>query len=133
MAKGKAGAFWGGLFTGLILSGLIFILSVGMLLRNPEKVVNKLADYGLVKVVEKTMVQTVTRTIESLPQDYVNVKQDEINQGVQKLTQAYSTNKLSPSDMQLLGAKFFGAMADQKLEPKEIDALLKMVDKLSGQ
>ena len=131
MAKGRAGTFLGGVFTGFVFLGLILFVCVAAALRNPQRIVNKLADYGLVKVVEKTMVQTVTKTIETLPKDYVNVKQDEINQGVQKLTQAYSTNQLSPSDMQLLGAKFFGAMADQKLEPKEIDALLNMVDKLS--
>ena len=133
MTKGKStvGSFLSGLFFGI----LICVIAIGALgyyaFNNPEKFMNKALALGGNQLIETKVTETVNKTVESIPRDYVALKQKDINQSFNRLTTAYSEGKLSSTDMQMIAGQMYQIMADQKVTPKEIEKLLKFIDSLA--
>lgn len=128
--KNAVGAYFGGLLTGVLVSGLVLVLLVYSALQNPQKLAGYAERLGLVTVVEKTVVKTVTRTLNSMPREQVAVRQTRINESVQKLTEAYAQGKLTFEHIETLSDHVYGTLADQKVTVHEIDELLDQIDNL---
>lgn len=126
----SAGIFFGGLVTGLVISALAGILVVSVFAGNPRRMAGIADRFGLVQVVEKTVVRTVSRTIHSIPKQQVADRQIRINDSVQKLTSAYAQGKLTIEDVEVLSDRIYQAVADQKVSEKEIDGILDLADDL---
>ncbi len=119
----KGGLFAVGFFSGVLVSALVLILLAGYLLRHPQTVLVKAADFGVKKVIEKT--------VESAPREYIGQKQDEIAVTAQKFAKAFSESRISPADMQMLSAKMLGMFADQKITQEEIDETLRLMNRFA--
>ena len=125
------GKFWAGLATGILVSiavGLIFLLSA---MRNPRMLLKGAQKFGLVQAVEKTAVRAASKTLQTIPKEYVALRQEVIGTTVRKLTDAYSDNKLNDQDISRLTGRFYESIADQNVSPEEIDQILKMVDEVA--
>ncbi|HDQ44477.1 MAG TPA: hypothetical protein ENN17_03110 [bacterium] len=127
---GSAGLFFGGFAAGLMTAVLVLIIAGMSVLNNPRKMAGLAKRFGMVKVVEKTVVRTVTRTVHSLPRDVVAIRQDRINRTFRNLTEAYSENRMTFEDIEKLADRIFLAMADQSMTPKELDDLLTFAETL---
>jgi len=127
----KIGVFILGFFFGILMSAAIAFFMVRYTIQNPQVVTSRIRDLGVNKVVEKAVEKSVQKTVMAIPQNVVAVRQDDINHTVQNLTQAYSENRITPADMQLIAGKFFGMMADQKITPQEMDALLNFINQIA--
>ncbi|MBN2104505.1 hypothetical protein JW835_10745 [bacterium] len=127
----RIGNFILGFFFGILLSlgGIYFTARYAI--KNPQVITERARDLGMEKMVEKAVEKSVQRTVASIPRDVVSVRQDDINRTVQNLTQAYSENRITPTDMQLIAGKFFGMMADQKITPQEMDELLNFMNQMA--
>jgi hypothetical protein len=123
----KGGIFFIGFLVGVLATTLVILALFGYLIKNPRTVMVRAANLGMTKVVKKS----VEKTVSSIPREYVAVRQETINRSVQGLTQAFSENRLSSADVQVLAGEFFRVMADQKITSREIDRLLKMIDQYS--
>lgn len=129
--KTSFGAFFAGFFMALFLVAIAGYIMVNYALKHPQKIAERAARMGLVKVAEKAVVQTVTKTVNAIPRDQVALRQARISRSVQNLTQSFSENRLSMEDLQMLGDQAFRAAADQQVTPQEIDMLLDMADQIS--
>jgi flagellar capping protein FliD len=126
----SVGVFFGGFISGIIVVILILGI-VGMsILKSPTKLSVLAKRFGMTTVVEKTVVKTVTKTVQSIPRGEIAVRQDQINRTFQHLTQSFSDNRLTYEDIQKLSDRLFTAMADQTVSPKEIDDLLRFAEHL---
>ena len=133
MANGKStvGSFFSGLFFGIFIC-LIAIVALGFYaFNNPDKFLNKALAMGGGQLIETKVTETVNKTVESIPRDFVALKQKDINRSFNKLTTAYSEGNLSSTDMQMIAGQMYQMMADQKVTPKEIEKLLKFIDTLA--
>jgi len=119
----RTGAFFIGFFLGALVTVLVLVGLAGYVIRHPNVVMNKAMDIGINRVVNKT--------IQSAPQEYIGQRQDDIANTAQKLAQAYSQNRISPAEMDGLARKMFAVMADQQITQKEIDDLLKTMNRLA--
>jgi tetrahydromethanopterin S-methyltransferase subunit B len=129
--KSKIGTFFFGFFVGIFVSIILAALIARHIVRNPQTVWTKAQEMGMDKVVESVVENSIGKTVTSVPQEVIAVKQQDINQTVANLTQAYAENKLTPMDMQLITGKVFGIMTDQKISPQEIDELLRFLNELT--
>jgi hypothetical protein len=127
----KSGAFLLGLIAGILCSAIAVVLIIRYTIRNPQAIMTKAQDLGMNQVIEKAVEMSVEKTVTSIPQDLVTVRQDEINQTMQNLTAAYSENRLTPMDIQLIAGKFYGVMSDNKVTPQEIDDIMDYANKMS--
>jgi len=126
-----SGKFWAGLATGILGSiaiGLILLLSA---MKNPRVLLKAAQKYGLEQAVEKTAIKAASRTLQTIPKEYVALRQEVIGSTVRKLTDAYSDSKISDQDISRLTGKFYEAIADQNVSPEEIDQILKLVDEVA--
>jgi hypothetical protein len=121
----KAGMFIVGFFSGLLGAALVLVLLAGYVLKHPQAILIKAGDFGIKHVVEKT--------VESAPKAYIGEKQDEIASTAQKMAKAFSENRISPADMQMLAARFMGMMADQNITKEEIDEVLRLMNQFTQQ
>jgi hypothetical protein len=119
----KAGMFFVGFFSGLLAAALVLAALAGYVFKHPQAVLVKAGNLGIKRVVEKT--------VNSAPKAYIGEKQDEIAVTARKFAKAFSENKLSPADVQLLAANFMGMMADQKITKEEIDSMLGMMNQFT--
>jgi hypothetical protein len=131
--KGKIGSFFFGVVIGIFVSLTLAAFAARHIMRNPQTVWIKLQDTGMDKVVESVVENSIGKTVTSVPQEVIAVKQQDINKTVANLTQAYAENKLTPMDMQLITGKVFSIMTDQKISPQEIDELLQFLNELARQ
>lgn len=130
-SRSRIGSFFSGLFTGILLC-VIAAVALGVYgFNHPEQVIDKAMVLGGGQLIEKKVSETVNRTVETIPKDYVAMKQQDINRSFNKLTTAYSEGKLSDTDMQMITGYFYQMMADQKVTSQEIEKLLKFIDSLS--
>lgn len=129
--KSGFGAFFAGFFIALFLVAISGYILMNYALNNPQKIAEKAAKFGLVKIAEKTVIQTVTKTVYSIPRDQVALRQDRINRSVQGITQAFSENRIEFDDLQILGDQVFRAAADQQITAQEIDSMLDLMEQLS--
>jgi hypothetical protein len=127
----KFGMFIFGFFFGIVISAAAAFLGARYIMQNPQVVIEKAGDLGADRVVKKAVETSMQKTVASIPQDVVAVRQDDINRTVQNLTQAYSENRITPTDMQLIAGKFFGMMADQKITPQEMDEMLNFMNRMA--
>jgi hypothetical protein len=109
------GFLLGILFTLLVLAGVTSII-----MKHPQQVLVKVADYGVR--------QTIQKTTQSMPRDYIGQRQNDIAKSAQEFAKAFSENRITQQEMGLIGRQFFVVMADQKITPDEIDHLLRMID-----
>lgn len=125
------GKFWAGLAVGILISiaaGLILLLSA---MKNPRMLLKAAQKYGLEQAVGKTAMKAASRTLQTIPKDYVALRQEDIGSTVRKLTDAYSDNKLSDQDISRLTGRFYESIADQNVSPEEIDQFLNLVDEVA--
>lgn len=127
---GSVGVFFGGLVTGIVVVILVFGILGMSILKSPAKLSTLAKRFGMTTVVEKTVVKTVTKTVQSIPRGEIAVRQDQINRTFQHLTQSFSENRLTYEDVQRLSDQFFTVMADQTVSPREIDDLLQLAEHL---
>ena len=118
----RAGSFFIGFFLGMLVCVIIVIAALGYLISNPQPVIIKAVDLGATRIIE--------RTVETIPKEYVVVRQDDINQSVMKVTQAYSEGRLTSSDIQNMGREVFQLVADQEITSEEIDRMIKLIDRV---
>jgi|GEM_PF-1144943 len=125
------GKFWAGLAAGILISiaaGLIVLLSV---MKNPRMLLKAAQKFGLEQAVENTAIRAASQTLQTIPKEYVALRQEVIGTTVRKLTDAYSDNKLSDQDISRLTGSFYESIADQDVSPEEIDRFLKLVDEVA--
>ena len=118
----------GGMFAIGFLSGILFTLLIlagviGYAMKHPQQVLVKVADYGVR--------QTIQKTAQSMPKDYIGQRQNDIAKSAQQFASAFSENRITQNEMGLIGRQFFVVMADQKITPDEIDHLLRTIDQYS--
>jgi hypothetical protein len=122
--KSRTGAFlWGillGLFIALIAAGLLIVYMI----QHPEKTVARAMDLGMDKV--------VYRTLESLPREHIQKRQDDLADLAQRLVRAYARNRISPEDLDRLTREIFETASDQRVTPDEIDALIILAENMAG-
>jgi hypothetical protein len=119
----KTGLFFIGFFAGLLVAAGLVIAAAGYVMKNPEVVLVKAADFGIKRVVEKT--------VESAPKEYIGQKQDEIAATAQGFARAFSENRISPADMQMITARMIALMADQRITEDEIDGMLRLMNQFA--
>ena len=107
------------------------VLILRHIMQNPQSVWNGAQDMGMDRIMERVVENSVEKTVASIPKEIIAVKQQDINQTVANLTQAYADNRLSPMDMQLIAGQVFGMMTDQKITPQEIDELLRFLNEMT--
>lgn len=120
----RGGTFFVGFFVGVLFSAFVVVGLAGYFIRYPQKIIVKAVDLGMNRVVEKT--------VESIPRDFVSERQEEITESAQRFAQAFTQNRISQADMNVLARKFFSVIADQKITPEEIDEILRLVNRYSN-
>jgi hypothetical protein len=120
----KMGMFFVGFFTGILLLSLAGVIAAGYVLKNPQAVMAKVAYPQVGKIIEKTAA--------TAPKEYIGQKQDDIAVTAQAFARAYSESRISPDDIQLLGARVFAVLSDQQITPAEIDDLLRTMKAYAG-
>ena len=120
----KAGMFFMGFFSGLLVAAALLVVSAGYVFKHPQIVLTKAGDFGVGRVFEKTM--------ESAPKEYIGKKQDEIAVTAQQFAKAFSENRISPADMQLITARLVSVMADQQITQDEVDETLRMMNRFAA-
>ena len=116
----KAGTFFIGFLLGILASAVVVIVLAGYLLKHPRIIIDKAADLAVDRVVEKT-VQTV-------PKDYIASQQEEIADTARRFADAFSQNRITPAQMNILAKKMLAVIADQKITQIEIDEILRMMN-----
>jgi hypothetical protein len=116
----RGGMFAIGFFSGVLLTLLIAAGVIGYAMKHPQQVLVKVADYGVR--------QTIQKTAQSMPKDYIGQRQNDIARSAQQFASAFSENRITQNEMGLIGKQFFVVMADQKITPDEIDHLLRTID-----
>ncbi len=120
----KAGMFFVGFFTGILLLSLAGILAARYVMKNPQAVMTKVAYPQVSRMIEKT--------VATAPKEYIGQKQDDIAVTAQAFARAYSENRITPDDVQLLGARVFAVLSDQQITQAEIDDLLRTMRAYAG-
>jgi hypothetical protein len=120
----KSGMFFVGFFTGILLVAASVIALANYVLKNPQLVMGKVATVSVGKLIQKTAA--------TAPREYIGKKQDEIAVTAQAFAKAYSEQKVSPEDVQAIGMKVLGVLADQKITQQEIDDVLRMMQLYAG-
>jgi len=121
--KSKIKMFVAGFFVGMLVSILVMAGFVQFVLRHPNRVLVKAVDMGMNRVVEKT--------VNSIPRNYIGQRQEDIARSARTLASAYSEDKITPAEMNLLAKQMFSAIADQQLTMEEIDQMLQMINRFS--
>ncbi len=117
--KSKKGIyFFSGFFSGIIFIAIIAAAGGLYLMRNPELIKKQVYHSGG---------RIISRSMQSLPKDYLNEKQDEIIDLANQFIRAYSSDKLTSHDMDNISQAVFTAAADQKITPREADQLMALV------
>ncbi len=119
----KTGVFMTGFIVGLLVSGLVVIGLGAYLLQHPQEVIVRVVDMGMDRVIE--------RTVQTIPQDYVTQRQAEISTSAEKFAQAFSQNRISSEEMNILASAFFQTIADQQITPAEIDRFLQLINQVA--
>ena len=127
----RIGTFLTGFFIGIMFTVISAVLILRHIMQNPQSVWNGAQDMGMDRIMERVVENSVEKTVASIPKEIIAVKQQDINQTVANLTQAYADNRLSPMDMQLIAGQVFGMMTDQKITPQEIDELLRFLNEMT--
>lgn len=120
----KAGMFFVGFFTGILVLSFAGILAARYVMKNPQAVMAKVAYPQMGKIIEKT--------VATAPKEYIGQKQDDIAVTAQAFARAYSENRITPDDVQLLGARVFAVLSDQQITQSEIDDLLRTMRAYAG-
>ena len=119
----RVGIFFIGFFVGILVSALVVVGLAGYLIRHPKTLIEKAADVAVDRIVE--------RAVQSVPKDFIAKRQEAIANSAHRLAQAYSENRITPAEMNLLAKKMFAAVADQKITPGEIDEILQFINRFS--
>lgn len=119
----KGGSFFIGFFVGILVSALVVVGLAGYFIKHPKTLIEKAADVAVDRVVE--------RAVQSVPKDFIAKRQEAIANSAHRLAQAYSQNRITPAEMNLLVKKMFAAVADQKITPAEIDEILQLANRYS--
>lgn len=118
----RAGSFFIGFFLGMLVCVIIVIAALKYVISNPQPVIIKAVDLGATRLIEKT--------VETIPKEYVVVHQNDINQSVMKVTQAYAEGRLTSSDIQSMGREVFQLIADQEITSDEIDRMIRLINRI---
>lgn len=116
----KARVFITGFIAGVAVAGLMGVGMVRYLIQHPQKLIVKAIDMGMDRVVE--------RTVQTISKDYIGQRQVEISASAEKFAQAFSQNRISSEEINLLARTFFQIIADQQITPVEIDWFLDLVN-----
>jgi len=118
----KTGVFFTGFLSGVVIIIVIGILGITYIIKNPERVMKKAADFGIKQV--------VVRTMKTVPRKYIAERKDDIVASANRFLQAYSQGNLSTRQLNTLTQKVFESTADQEITPEEIDDLLNMINQI---
>ena len=83
----RGGMFAIGFLLGILLTLLILAGITGYAMKHPQQVLVKVADYGIR--------QTVQKTAQSMPRDYIGKRQEDIARSAQRFAQAFSENRIA--------------------------------------
>ena len=119
----RAGTFFTGFLVGILVSALVLVGLASYLIKHPKTLIEKAADVVVDRVVE--------RAVQSVPRDFVGLRQEAIANSAQRLAQAYYQNRLTPEELNELAKKAFRVLADQQITPEEIDEVLQLANRLS--
>jgi hypothetical protein len=120
----KAGMFFVGFFSGVLVVAVAGILAARYVMAHPQAIVARVGYPQVGKIIEKT--------VATAPREYIGQKGDDIAVTAQAFARAYSENRISSDDVQLLGARVFSIMADQRITPDEIDEILRTMRAYAG-
>lgn len=120
----KAGMFIVGFFSGILFLSLAGIFAARYVMKNPQAVMARVAYPQVGRMIEKT--------VATAPKEYIGQKQDDIAVTAQAFARAYSENRITPDDVQLLGARVFAVLSDQQITQAEIDDLLRTMRAYAG-
>ena len=120
----KAGTFFIGFFVGMLASAIVVIVLAGYFLKHPRIIIDKAADLAVERVVEKT--------VETVPKDYIGRQQEEIADSARRFADAFSQNRITPAQMNILAKKILAVIADQNITQTEIDEILRMMNKYAS-
>lgn len=118
----RTGVFFTGFLSGVVIIIVIGILGVTYIIKNPEMVMKKAADFGIKQV--------VVRTMKTVPRKYIAERKDDILESANRFLQAYSQGNLSARQLNTLTQKVFESTADQEITPEEIDDLLNTIHQI---
>ena len=122
--KSRAGSVIVGFFIGVLFTVFVMFLFIRYAMAHPKTVLVHAGRIGVQQI--------AARTVESVPKEYLGRKQDEIAASVQNFADALSKNKISQEQMRMLASKVFTIVADQNISDREMDDLLRTVNRLSG-
>ena len=115
--------FLTGFLVGIGFMVLVFIGLAGYAIRYPQKVLVKAFDAGMSRVVGQVE--------ESIPREVIAMRKNDIAESVYRIAQAYSENRISSADIQMLSKNALAAAADKKVTREEIDELLRLVQRMT--
>ena len=101
---------------------VIGILGVTYIIKNPERMMEKVADLGIK--------QALVRTMRTVPRRYIAERKDDIVESANRFLQAYSQGNLSTRQLNTLTQKVFESTADQEITPEEMDDLLNTINQI---
>lgn len=112
-----------GFFVGVLVSAAVAVGLAGYLIRHPQAVIEKAADIAVDRVVE--------RTVQTVPKAYIGQNQEVIASSARRFADAFSQNRITPTEMNLLAKKMLATIADQKITQAEIDDILQLMNRYS--
>lgn len=119
----RTGVFFLGFFVGVLVSAAVAVGLAGYLIRHPQAVIEKAADIAVDRVVE--------RTVQTVPKAYIGQNQEVIASSARQFADAFSQNRITPTEMNLLAKKMLATIADQKITQAEIDDILQLMNRYS--
>jgi hypothetical protein len=120
----KAGTFFIGFLVGILVSAAIVLVLAGYFIKHPKSIIDKAADVAVERVVEKT--------VQSVPKDYIGRQQEEIANTARRFADAFSQNRITPAQMNMLAKKMLAVIADQKITQNEIDEILRLMNRYAS-
>ncbi len=118
----RTGVFFTGFLSGVVIIIVIGILGVTYIIKNPERMMEKVADLGIK--------QALVRTMRTVPRRYIAERKDDIVESANRFLQAYSQGNLSTRQLNTLTQKVFESTADQEITPEEMDDLLNTINQI---
>ena len=119
----RAGTFFIGFFVGILVSAAVVVGLAGYLIKHPQTIIVKAADVAVDRVME--------RAIQTVPKEFIGRNQEAIASSARNFADAFSQNRISSTEMNLLAKSMLSAVADQRITQAEIQRILQLMDQYS--
>ena len=120
--RSKSGIFFSGLLVGILVSAVAAVAVAAYAIRHPQRVMRKGAEVVVRQVVQQTM--------QSLPREVIEQRQDAISESARRFIEAFSANRISDEEMQTLALTGLDMMDDRQITADEIDRFLKLMNQV---